>query len=109
MIDTVYMTLRPSLMETIRDHLKNQAMSNQQFNTLPDFIYDDVYADGQNPVPLNEIGVLVNQIQEEIEKFRPKYQVRKYQYLRCLRVKLHALLIKVTYKIYNFNFIFILV
>ena len=66
-------------METIRNHLKNQATNNQQFNTLPDFIYDDVYADGQNPVPLNEIGGLVNQIEEELEKFRPKYQVWKYQ------------------------------
>ena len=56
--------------------LQNNHQSGYQNITLPDPVYDYVYA-GRQPIPMSfrDVKSYVNQIQGEIEKFREVYGV----------------------------------
>ena len=61
--------------------LQNNQVSDQQLNyqkvTLPETVYDYVYA-GRQPIPvvLKDVKTYVRQVKEGIEKFKEEYEVR---------------------------------
>ena len=62
------------------NYLQNNQQSQQQPSyqniTLPEPIYDQVYAGHQpNPVALKDVKDYINNIREQIEKFDEEYEV----------------------------------
>ena len=80
--EKIYVSLQPSVMDTIRDHLQSEKSSYQNV-LLPEPVYDYVYTThGKQPKPvqLKNVKNYIDQIQDEIGKFKEAYQVMKYAY-----------------------------
>ena len=63
-------------MQLNANSLQNNHQPGYQNVTLPEPVYDYVYA-GRQPIPvaLRDVKSYVNQIQEQIEKFQENYEV----------------------------------
>ena len=56
--------------------LQNNHQPGYQNVTLPEPVYDQVYAEHQQiPVALRDVKTYVNQMKEEIERFEEEYEV----------------------------------
>ncbi len=75
----VYVSLNPSVMEAIRKHIKAQKQKKQEAPAhLPAPIYEEAYSHMANRRPvlrMAEVHTYVNQLQQEINKQKKKYQV----------------------------------
>ena len=76
--DKIYVSLRPSVMNTIRAHMRtheNKEAENQTIVSLPEQVYEDVHSGQERrPVSLDGVKTYINLIETEIQKYRNDYQ-----------------------------------